>query len=95
MHKIIITSKAVKDRKNKIEPVRQNYITSTNLDEYIKKIEKELEDEKRKKINNYIYQYIITRYTSRDIKEAFSNFQTFCNFIDDIVDNVQDNLHLF
>lgn len=95
MFKIIITSKAVKERKNKVEPVRQDYIISTNLDEYIKKIEKELEDERRKRINNYIYQYIITRYTQRDIKEAFSNFQTFCDFIDDIVDNVQDNLHLF
>ena len=95
MFKIVITTKAVKDRKNKVEPVRQDYITSTNIDEYIKKIEKELEDERRKRINNYIYQYIITRYTQRDIKEAFSNFQTFCDFIDDIVDNVQDNLHLF
>ena len=83
MFKIIITSKAVKERKNKVEPVRQDYIISTNLDEYIKKIEKELEDERRKRINNYIYQYIITRYTQRDIKEGFSNFQTFCDFIDD------------
>jgi len=95
MFKIVITTKAVKDRKNKVEPVRQDYITSTNLDEYIKRIEKELEEERRKRINNYIYQYIITRYTQRDIKEVFSNFQTFCNFIDDIVDNVQENLHLF
>lgn len=69
----------------------RDYGKSNGLTEYISRLMLKDIKRKEKEINDYVYYFIKTNYTTRDIIDAFKSYESFENFMNEITYKLSQN----